>query len=140
MGMIMVRFRHLSARAAGPGRTAWVPALLVLLLSPMLLAVSPAEPESGGTACDGLLCVGAASVDATWNTGAGQGQLGGAGNHLSEDYFDPYFHTTKMTPTDGVQSRTYAKAVVLQGPDGTRAAYVKTELYLQQDIMFPRVA
>ena len=139
--MLMARFRHpLAARPAAPGRTTGIPALLVLLLSPMLLAVTPAEPQPVDAACDGVLCVGAASVDTTWNTGAGQGQLGGAGNHLSEDYFDPYFHTTKMTPTDGVQSRTYAKSVVLQGPDGARAAYVKTELYLQQDIMFQRVA
>ena len=84
-----------------------------------------------------VLCVGAASVDATWNTGAGQGQLGGAGNHLSEDYVDPYVHTTKMAPTDGVQSRTYATSVVLQGPDGTRAAYVKTEVYLEQESRLP---
>jgi hypothetical protein len=141
--MIMVRLRRrppAAARGAAAARTAWIPTLLLLLLSPTLLAVTPAEPEPAVDGCEGVLCVGAASVDATWNTGAGQGQLGGAGNHLSEDYFDPYFHTTKMTPTDGVQSRTYAKSVVLQGPDGTRAAYVKTELYLQQDIMFQRVA
>ena len=114
--------------------------LLTLLLSPLLLAVTPAPGEPGGQACAQVLCVGAASVDTTWNAGAGQGQLGGPGSHLSEDYFDPYLHTTKMTPTDGIQSRTFAKAVVLQGPDGTMAAYVKTELYLQQDIMFQRVA
>jgi hypothetical protein len=109
---------------------------VLTMLAPLLLASSPAEDDP----CAGVLCAGAASVDATWNTGSGQGQLGGAGNHISEDTFDPYGHTTKMTPTEGIHSRTYAKSVVLQGPDGTRAAYVKTEVYLQQDLLWQRVA
>lgn len=114
--------------------------LVLALLSPVLVAVTPAPPEFGAQdACADTLCAGAASVDTTWHTGAGQGQLGGGGNHVSEDYFDPYHHTTKMTPTDGIQSRTYAKSVVLQGPDGSKAAYVKTEVYLQQGILWQRV-
>jgi hypothetical protein len=115
--------------------------LVLALLSPLMVAVTPAEPgRATQDTCAGTLCAGAASVDTTWHTGAGQGQLGGPGNHVSEDRFDPYHHTTKMSPTDGIQSRTHAKSVVLQGPDGTKAAYVKTEVYLQQDILWQRVA
>jgi hypothetical protein len=117
-------------------------ALLLTLALPAALGLSPVgmTPLAAAGPCDGVLCAGAASVDMTWHVGGGQGQLGSAGNGLTADKFDPFHHSTKMSPTDGVQSRTFAKAIVVQGPDGTKVAYVKTELYLQQDILARRVA
>lgn len=112
--------------------------LLVLCVAlPAVLAAAPADDDDP---CAEAFCAGAASVDMTWHTGAGQGQLGSAGHGLTADKFDPFHHSTKMVPTDGFQSRAYAKAVVLSGADGTKAAYVKTELYLQQDMLWRRVA
>lgn len=45
-----------------------------------------------------------------------------------------------MVPSDGIQSRQYTKAVVLQGPDGTKAAVVKVDSWLQQQVLTRRVA
>lgn len=117
-------------------RTRLAAVITIVLAMPVVVAASGPAPAP----CDAVLCAGAATVDTTWHTGAGQGQLGGAGNSFTAGKFDPFHHSTKMTPTDGIQSRTYAKAIVVQGPDGTRAAYVKTELYLQQDLLTRRVA
>jgi len=111
-----------------------VNALLVsalLLASPIVASAAP---------CDGALCAGAASVDMTWHVGAGQGQYGTEGNGLTSDKFDPFHHQTKMVPSDGMQSRAFAKAIVIRGADGVKVAYAKTELYLQQDMLTRRVA
>jgi len=110
-------------------------AVAAALAAPLALPVrAQADP------CGGVLCAGAASVDMTWHTGSGQGQYGTAGNGLSSDKFDPFHHQTKMVPSDGLQSRAFAKAIVVRGADGSKVAYVKTELYLQQDILTRRVA
>jgi hypothetical protein len=95
--------------------------------------------EGAPATCQDTFCAGAASVDMTWHVGSGQGQLGGGGNAVSADRFDPYHHSTKMVPTEGIQSRTFAKSLVVRGADGTKVAYVKTELYLQQDQLSRRV-
>jgi hypothetical protein len=116
-------------------RRALAAVIALVVVIPLIVAATEPDPDP----CAGVLCAGAASVDATWHTGAGQGQLGGAGNSLSEDKYDPFHHQTKMVPTDGIQSRTYAKAIVVRGPDGTKAAYVKSDLYLQQEIMTRRI-
>lgn len=105
------------------------------LTTPLALPVS-AQTDP----CNGVLCAGAASVDMTWHTGSGQGQYGSEGNGLSSDKFDPFHHQTKMVPSDGLQSRAFAKAIVVRGAGGSKVAYVKTELYLQQDILTRRVA
>jgi hypothetical protein len=120
------------------GRTARL-SILVSVAACVAL-IGALTPAGTGRAAEGVLQAGAASVDMTWHTGAGQGQYGTAGNGLSADKFDPFHHQTKMVPSDGMQSRTFAKAIVLEGPDGTKAAYVKTELYLQQDVLTRRVA
>ncbi|MGH2709655.1 MAG: neutral/alkaline non-lysosomal ceramidase N-terminal domain-containing protein [Actinomycetota bacterium] len=112
-----------------------VVALAAALTAPFTTAVSAQT-----TPCAGVLCAGAASVDMTWHTGAGQGQYGSEGNGLTSDKFDPFHHQTKMVPSDGLQSRAFAKAIVVRGADGSKVAYVKTELYLQQDILTRRVA
>ncbi|MGH7822884.1 MAG: neutral/alkaline non-lysosomal ceramidase N-terminal domain-containing protein, partial [Candidatus Binatia bacterium] len=111
-----------------------------------LLVAAPAGAQCTGT----TLCAGAASVDMTWHVGSGQGQYGSPradedGVHPEGfEEFDPFHHQTKMVPSDGLQSRTYAKAIVVEGHDPVsgervKAAYVKTELYLQQDVLTRRV-
>ncbi|MGH2729186.1 MAG: neutral/alkaline non-lysosomal ceramidase N-terminal domain-containing protein, partial [Actinomycetota bacterium] len=114
-----------------------VPIALLLTMGLVPLASGALAQEHP---CRGVLCAGAASVDMTWHVGAGQGQYGSEGNGLTSDKFDPFHHQTKMVPTDGMQSRTYAKAIVIQGADGTKIVYVKTDLYLQQDLLTRRVA
>ena len=110
-------------------RTAALLALLVLFAA-----------HASAADCAGTFCAGAASVDMTWHVGAGQGQYGSEGNGYTDDRFDPFHHQTKMVPSHGMQSRLFAKAIVVQGADGQKAAYVKTELYLQQDVLTRRVA
>jgi hypothetical protein len=52
---------------------------------------------------------------------------------------DPYLHATLKQTSTGVQSRLTARAVVIEGPDGTRIALVKTDNYLAQDLLLRRV-
>jgi hypothetical protein len=110
-----------------------------LLLGLLVAAPSFAAPTDAPEACADTLCAGAASVDMTWHTGAGQGQLGSAGHGLTADRFDPFHHSTKMVPTEGIHSRTFAKSLVVRDPGGRKAAVVKTELYLQQDQLTRRI-
>ncbi|HVF53510.1 MAG TPA: neutral/alkaline non-lysosomal ceramidase N-terminal domain-containing protein [Actinomycetota bacterium] len=114
-------------------------AVVLAVLGQSLVVALPAVPAAASP-CEGRFCVGAASTDMTWHVGAGQGQLGGEGNGVTADKFDPFHHQTKMVPTDGIQARNFAKAIVVQGADGTKVAYVKTDLYLQQDVLTRRVA
>ncbi|HVL80323.1 MAG TPA: neutral/alkaline non-lysosomal ceramidase N-terminal domain-containing protein [Actinomycetota bacterium] len=83
---------------------------------------------------------GFARADLSWHVGAGQGQHGSQGNTVVSDRFDPYAHGAKQTPSDGLQSRIYSRAMVVEGTDGTRVAYVGHDLYLQQDMLHRRVA
>lgn len=110
----------------------------LLLVLPLLTVSTSGHAEDAP--CAETFCVGAASVDMTWHTGAGQGQYATEGNGFTSDKFDPFHHQTKQVPSDGMQSRLFAKAVVAQGADGEKVAYVKTELYLQQDVLTRRVA
>lgn len=103
------------------------------LLLPLVIG---ALPSGAASPCAASLCAGAASVDLRWHTGSGQGQLGSAG---TDDKFDPFHHATKLAATDGQQSPGFAKAIVIQGADGTKVAYVKNEVYLQQDLLSRRV-
>lgn len=116
--------------------TALVACVFLVLASAILARPGAAQTNP----CDGVFCAGAFSVDTTWHTGAGQGQYGSDGNGLTSGKFDPFHHQTKQVPSDGVQSRTFTKAIVMKGPDGTKTAFVKTELYLQQDVLTRRVA
>lgn len=116
-------------------------ALTVLALAgPLAGGAGAASHEDRACAAAAVLCAGAASVDMTWHVGAGQGQYGSEGNGYTSGRWDPFHHQTKQVPTHGIQSRTLAKALVVQGPDGEKVAYVKTELYLQQDVLTRRVA
>src|SRR5829696_7044054 len=72
---------------------------------------------------------GAAAVDASWHVGASAGQYADDGTPVGEHGVDPGAHSTRRTPSYGVQSRLSARAIVVQGEDGTRVAIVKQDLY-----------
>ena len=120
-------------------RGPFVVLMVVLFVASLAVTTTAAADPAATDPCEQVLCAGAASVDMTWHVGAGQGQHGSSGGQAAGK-FDPFHHQTKQVPTDGLQSRTYAKAIVVQGPDGNKVAYVKTELYLQQDVLTRRVA
>lgn len=131
--------------------------LFALCLTLALSACGSSEPASGGSPsppggggpgqppavpadCGGTFCAGAASVDMTGHTGEGQGQLGTTDFlGLTTGKFDPFFHATLMAPTDGIQSRQYAKAAVLQGSDGVKIAIAKTDTYIPTSVLSRRV-
>lgn len=109
-----------------------------------LLGVAAIAAAAFGTAGagegTGVFRAGVAVADISWHVGAPQGQYNEDGNTLTSDKYDPYVHGVKSVPTDGMQARMTARAIVLEGPDGTRAAYVGHDLYLQQDMLQRRVA
>ena len=76
---------------------------------------------------------GAASVDASWHVGASAGQYADDGTPVGEHGVDPGAHSTRRAPSYGVQSRLSARAIVVEGSDGTRVAIVKQDLYIAQD-------
>jgi len=91
----------------------------------------------------GPLRAGAATVDASWHVGSSAGQYAttrdGDGPDQFHD-FDPGAHSYKNVPSYGVQSRLQARAIVVEGPDGTRFAVVKNDLYIPQDLLWRRTA
>ena len=81
---------------------------------------------------------GAAVVDATWHVGASAGQYASGRQESTE--FDPFVQQFKNAPSYGVQSRLQIRAIVVQGPDGTRVALAKADLYIPQDLLWRRAA
>ncbi len=97
-------------------------------------------------------------VDATWHVGASAGQYASGRygiddcvdfnfvetcrprvDELATADFDPELQQTKRVPSYGVQSRLSARAIVVEGRDGTRVALVKIDNYLAQDVLARRV-
>lgn len=85
--------------------------------------------------------------DATWHVGAAAGQYAtsivsedGPGDEDLAHNVDPYGHNTRRSSSYGIQSRLSARALVVQGADGTRVALVKNDLYIPQDLVNTRVA
>lgn len=113
-------------------------ALSALALVPVTAVTTPAVSAAP------TLLAGAAVVDDTWHVGSGAGQYGDDGSPvlgaLTDGETDPHLHSTKKTPSYGVQSRLTARAVVVQGTNGKRIALVKTDNYLAQDLLQRRVA
>ncbi|HEX9823042.1 MAG TPA: neutral/alkaline non-lysosomal ceramidase N-terminal domain-containing protein [Actinomycetota bacterium] len=119
------------------------PALVLILLvgGSLLSAASPAAAEPVSRA-------GVAVVDATWHVGASAGQY--ASDPLVDDGdptailkahgFDPHSHQVRRVPSYGIQSRLTVRALVVEGPDGTRVAFVKNDLYIPQDMLWRRAA
>lgn len=83
---------------------------------------------------------GVAKVDATWHVGAGAGQY--AGDRLSDGVHqvDPSVLSLRREPSYGIQSRSYVRALLVEGTDGTRWAAVTNDLYIPQDLVNQRVA
>lgn len=114
-----------------------LPALAALALLPLTaVSTQASDPPT--------LLAGAAVVDDTWHVGAGAGQYGDDGSPLAgavtQGETDPHLHATKKVPSYGVQSRLTARAIVVQGTNGTRVALLKTDNYLAQDLLTRRVA
>jgi hypothetical protein len=115
---------------------------LLLALSALALVPLPAALPAAHAA--GVFRAGAAVVDDTWHVGAGAGQYGGTGSPLANAVTgsgdtDPNLHSTKKIPSYGIQSRLTTRAIVVEGPDGTRVALIKTDNYLAQDLLLRRV-
>ena len=117
---------------------------LLLALSALALVPVTAVTTNVVSADAPTLLAGAAVVDDTWHVGAGAGQYGGDGSPVlgavTGGETDPHLHSTKKTPSYGVQSRLTARAIVVQGSNGKRVALVKTDNYLAQDLLQRRVA
>ncbi|MBV8690118.1 MAG: hypothetical protein JOY57_00555, partial [Actinobacteria bacterium] len=94
-------------------------------------------------------------VDATWTVGASAGQYASARYGIEDlqngdptvvhpdevlnGTFDPNLHSVKRTPSYGVDSRLSVRAIVVEGPDGTRVALLKSDNYLAQDTVMRRL-
>jgi hypothetical protein len=85
---------------------------------------------------------GVATVDATWNVGAGQGQYADnrdVAGQAQGGAVDPNLYETKNQQSYGVQSRLSIRALVVQGANGDKVALVKADNYLAQDLLQRRV-
>lgn len=99
---------------------------------------APGPPDRS---CAQVFCAGAGRADMTGNVGEGQGQLSTTDLFgVQEEKFDPFFHSTIQAPTDGIQSRQYANALILDGSDGQRFAIVKADTYIPTSALTHRVA
>ena len=107
-----------------------------LALCILVLAGSLVLPAASSAA----LRAGVAEVDASWHVGAGAGQYASTGSFVDPDGFDPSVHSYHFKRSYGLQSRLKVRAIVIEGPDGTRTAIVKQDLYLPQDLLYRRTA
>lgn len=82
---------------------------------------------------------GVAAVDSTWHVGASAGQYATDGTSVGDHGVDPSLHSTRRTSSYGVQSRSTARALVIEGSDGTRMAVVANDLYIPQDLVNRRL-
>jgi hypothetical protein len=90
---------------------------------------------------DAAVRAGAAKVDASWHVGASAGQYASDGTAIdpANGNYDPTTHSTKRSPSYGIQSRLEARALVIDG-GGDPVAIVKTDLYIPQDLLYRRAA
>ena len=98
---------------------------------------SPAAPPSNVRAGVGI-------ADATWNVGAGAGQYAekdpNAQSLVTQDDIDPHSNGAVQRRSYGVQSRLTYRTIVVEGSNGERAALVKSDSYLAQDMLTRRAA
>ena len=88
---------------------------------------------------------GVAAVDATWKVGASAGQYAtavedGPDAFVGDHAQDPHQLATRRVPSYGIESRSTARALVVEGTDGTRVALVSNDLYIAQDLLNQRVS
>ena len=122
--------------------------LAVLLLVAGLPAVAHSASPSN-------VRVGYGEADATWRVGAGSGQythkdidptspgsiMDSRLAHLVENKdIDPYALATTQKSSYGVQSRLSIRAIVVEGSNGKRIAFVKMDNYLAADALSRRAA
>ena len=129
----------------------------LVLLPALLAALGPVGGRAVAASAPGVRA-GVGVVDATWHAGSSAGQYatprGGIDDCASADFvntchprledftegdFDVNTHAVKRIPSYGVQSRLSARAIVIEGADGTRIALLKTDNYLAQDVLLRRV-
>ena len=87
----------------------------------------------------GPVRAGVAAVDSTWHVGASAGQYASDGTSVGDHGVDPSVHSTRRTSSYGVQSRSSARALVIEGSDGTRMAVVANDMYIPQDLVNRRL-
>ncbi len=113
--------------------------LILALLTSVVGLLAP----GAASAAPGQVRAGAASVDATWHVGASAGQYASdpqIADGESNPSIDPGAHSTTKAGSYGIQSRLKLRALVVEGPDGTRTAIVKNDLYIPQDLLWRRTA
>jgi hypothetical protein len=79
-------------------------------------------------------------VDATWKVGAAAGQYATDGTSVGDHGVDPTTLSTRRVPSYGIESRSTTRALVVEGVDGKRIAFVNNDLYIPQDLLDRRVA
>ena len=93
----------------------------VLLIVAALPGVSRSEPASH-------VRVGYGVADASWRVGSGSGQYAEKDPNLSHlvtgGDVDPYNHSWTQRHSYGVQSRLTVRAIVVEGNNGNRMAFV----------------
>ena len=104
----------------------------------MLVALAALLAFPAGASA-GQLKAGVAKVDATWHVGASAGQYAHE-RDPTKPFEDPSQQATIKKASYGVQSRLQARAIVVEGPGGTRWALVKNDLYIPQDLLYRRTA
>jgi hypothetical protein len=109
---------------------------VLVALAAMLVGPALARADVG----TGHVRAGVAVVDASWHVGASAGQYASDGTFVDHEdgTFDPTAHSVRRRPSYGVQSRLSVRALVIEGPDGTRVAVVKNDLYIPQDLVYRR--
>ena len=110
-------------------------AVFAALAALALLAPVAATPAAGGQ-----VRAGAAAVDASWHVGASAGQYATDGSFVGAHGMDPTTHSYRKNASYGIQSRLSARALVVEGAEGTRIALVKNDLYIPQDLLYRRTA
>ena len=112
-------------------------AVLMLVVSLPLSAGSETTPASKVRA-------GYGEADATWRVGTGSGQYTdkdpNLGHVITGAELDPHNHSWTQSPSYGVHSRLSIRTVVVEGSNGERVAFVKTDNYLASDALSHRAA
>jgi hypothetical protein len=115
---------------------------LVAVAVPAVALTRPELPGEQGHHDDRTMRAGVGVVDATWNVGASAGQYADPHASLADSLsgsVDPHTFSTLKEPSYGIQARLTARAIVVEGTDGTRIALLKTDNYLAQDLLLRRV-
>src|SRR5918996_2491285 len=110
--------------------------VLLFAVAAVAALVAPAAAHAQA----GQVRAGVASVDASWHVGASAGQYASDGTFVDHDSgtFDPTAHSVRRKSSYGIQSRLSVRALVVEGPDGTRLAILKNDLYIPQDLVYRR--